>query len=376
MPCALSYAEEDRTGLLLNGAISLEHTDNVLNKLETLAESDTAYSIKPSAQYLGLVGKHKFTFNYDGNLARHIENSKLDYNEHNINALVQLEHTHRINTEFRLSFDREIEEPGSTNASTFALTQFNKYINKRVMSKIYYGQNISTGQIVIEYNYNDKEYINNGQEFRDRYYNQFIGTFFYRIAPKTRTLLQIDTGKYIYNDIFLNNNSIFNQSNKLNTYFLGIQWDATAKSTGIFKIGYLNIDYMDSTFNDVSGLSYDLDIIWKPHPFTKVSLSATKKATDSAQINNQGSVRTIYSIDASYQLQTRTDINTKYTFNNSDFDSNRIDKRQTIHFGIKHNFKTWLNVNLYYKYQERTSNIELFEYDTKTIGLTVETLFK
>jgi len=345
MPCALSYAEEDRTGLLLNGAISLEHTDNILNKLETLAESDTAYSIKPSAQYLGLVGKHKFTFNYDGNLVQYAKDSELNYNEHKINALAQLQHSHRINTEFKISYDKQVEDPGSTNASTSSLEQFNEYTKKQLISKLFYGQYTSTGQIIIEYNYNDKKYTNNQQAFRDVDSNKIKGIFLYRIAPKTRLLFQIDIGKNTYNDQLNNNSIIFNLSNTQNSYLIGTEWEATAKTTGIFKIGHQKTSYDNQKLSDISGLSFELDMVWKPHAFTSITLGASRKAAESAQLNNQDFISTQYSLDIYHQLQPRTAIITKYIFNNYDIDNNRIDKRHTITTEVEHNLRKWLNVS-------------------------------
>jgi len=376
MPCALSYAEEDRTGLLLNGAISLEHTDNVLNKLETLAESDTAYSIKSSVQYLGLIGKHKIFTHYNGKYSIYNKNNDLDHNEHNLTIGAKLEHSHKINTEFKINFDKKIEEPGSTNASTINVKEFNNFENKLFIAKLIYGQYTSTGQLVFEYNFNDREFLNNEQTFRNRHYNQLIGTFFYRIAPKTRMLFQVNTAKYTYDDHIESSSLILNQSNKQNSYLIGTEWEATAKSTGTFKIGYLSKDYSEAIFSDVSGLSYELDMIWKPHPFTKISVNATRKTIESAQINSQGYINTRYAINTTHKLKPRTTVAAEYIFNNYDISNNRTDRRHTINFSVTQNLRTWLNVSLYYKYQERTSNFELFEYNSNSIGLTFETLFR
>ncbi|WP_426370170.1 hypothetical protein [Pseudocolwellia sp. HL-MZ7] len=55
---------EERPGLLLNGSISAEHSDNVLNN--ATQTSDTAIVVTPNVKYLGLIGKHSVLFSYDG----------------------------------------------------------------------------------------------------------------------------------------------------------------------------------------------------------------------------------------------------------------------------------------------------------------------
>lgn len=145
-----SYTQaEERAGLLLNGAVSAVYSDNVLNNID--ANSDTSFVISPDAKYLGLVGKHQILFSYEGKLANYSKESKLNYNEHSLEVGARLDHSHKINTEFKLDFDKKIEEPGSTNSSTVNLTDFNQYKNKSALARLYYGQTTSTGQIVITY---------------------------------------------------------------------------------------------------------------------------------------------------------------------------------------------------------------------------------
>jgi hypothetical protein len=370
----LTHAEE-RSGLLLNGTVSAEHTDNVLNNLNEI--SDTALIIAPEVKYLGYIGKHEFLFNYDGELATYADNSDFNYNAHKVAVGARLDHSHKINTEFNLGFDKRIETPGSTNSSTQTLTDFNKYNSTSALARLYYGQKNSTGQIVISYTYKELDYTNNQQDFRDNEQNKLSATFFYRIAPKTRLLFQATAAEFTYNDQQLTSGLIFNQSNNENTYLAGVEWETTAKTTGLFKIGYEDNQFDDIRFSDTSELSYFLDMIWKPSTYTRIKFGASRETIDSALLNEGGFLSTSYTIDVSHYIKPRTEITARLIIDNDEIITgvNRTDKRNSVKVGINHSLREWLNIKLAYEYQERTSDIELFGFESNNIQLSLETVF-
>jgi len=370
-----TFAEE-RSGILLNADLSTAYTDNVLNNIEE--KSDSSITFSPDAKYLALIGKHKFLLSYDGEYSVYKNDSKLNYNNHALALGAKFDHSHKFSTEFKLGYDKKFEDPGSTNSSTLALTEFNKFNVTSALAKVSYGQRTSIGQIVVGLKRNEREFTNNSQSFRDVIQNQLTATFFYRIAPKTRLLFQASTAEYKYDDQSFGINQVFNQSSDQNLYLAGIEWEATAKSTGVFKIGYQDKDYQDTRFNDISGLSYALDMIWKPNTYTQINLGTTRQTTESAQIDQSGFLSTSYSIGLSHNIMSRTALNAKYIFDNDDIvtSSKRSDKRNTAIIGISHSLRTWLNINLDYKYQDKSSNIDEFNYESNTIELTLESEFK
>ena len=56
--------------------------------------------------------------------------------------------------------------------------------------------------------------------------------------------------------------------------------------------------------------------------------------------------------------------------------TDRTDKRNTFKLGIKHSLRTWLNLKLAYKYQDKSSNIALFNFESNAIELSLETEFE
>ena len=367
-----SLQAQERQGLLLNASLTSESDDNVLRKVE--ATSDTSAKLSPQLLYLEEIGKHLFLVKYQGDYAVFNDNSKLNYDDHDLSFLAKLDHNLQMNSEFKLRYQDEIETPGSNNSTSLALTQFNQTTKTQAAAKLYYGTKESIGQLVLGLNHDQYRYTNNQQDFRDLDRNRLTGTFFYRIAPKTRLLFQATLGDYDY----LVKSRFPDQSSKENFYLAGVEWDITAKTSGTFKLGYQSKDFVESVYNDITGLSYMLDMTWKPNTYSKIKFGAQRLTQESSQALTSAFVTTSYSVDAEHEITTNTKLNAKYIYDNDDIvrSGNRTDKRHNVSFAIEHNLLSWLYISLHYQYIERSSDLEIYNFKTNVVGLSLATQFE
>ncbi len=109
------------------------------------------------------------------------------------------------------------------------------------------------------------QYTNNDQEFRDRNIFDLGGTFYARASPKTRGLLQVIYSDYDYTnqdetpDFLPDRGSLDSTEMR---YLAGVEWDATAKTNGTFRFGWL-----DKNFDKSSDREDYSDPIWMAHVF-------------------------------------------------------------------------------------------------------------
>lgn len=363
---------EERQGLLLNAALIAEHDDNVLRKVNPTA--DNAIKLAPELQYLTHFGKHLFAINYDGEYALYNDNDKLNYDDHNISISARLDHSLKINSEFKLSYKDEIEEPGTNNSTSLLITQFNQTNKTQALAKFYYGTKQSIGQLVLRLDHNEYRYTNNLQSYRDVDRNRITGTFFYRIAPKTRLLFQASIGDYDY----IIKSQFPDQSSKETFYLAGVEWDITAKTSGTFKLGYQGKNFKQDVYNDITGLSYMLDMTWKPNTYSKIKIGASRMTQESSQLLTSAFVTNSYTVDAEHEITPRTKLKAAYTYDNDDIVTirSRTDKRHNIVLGVDHSLLTWLNISLDYRFIERRSDFKIYEYKANVIALSLTTKFK
>jgi hypothetical protein len=363
---------EERQGLLLNAAIEAQYDDNVLRKVKPT--SDSSIKISPDLQYFTYMGKHILAVDYQGDYAAYKENTKLNYNDHDISLYARLDHSLKINSEFKLSYKDEIEDPGSNNSSSLLISQFNQTNKKQASAKFYYGTQQSIGQLVLGLDHRENRYTNNLQNYRDVDHNRITTTFFYRIAPKTRLLFQASIGNYDY----IIKNKFPDQSSEESFYLAGVEWDITAKTSGTFKLGYQGKNFEQNVYNDITGLSYMLDMTWKPNTYSTIEIGASRMTRESSQRLTSAFVTHSYTVNAEHKITPRTKLKAKYIYDNDDIVTvrSRTDKRHNVTLSVDHSLLTWLNISLNYQFIERSSDFVIYDYKTNVIGLSLDTKFK
>ncbi len=370
----LAAAEEEEPGFHWNLGVEYQHEDNVYRTLDPLAESDNIFLVKPELSWLALRGKHRFGLRYIGEYAWYSDVTDLDYNDHNLMAQARLEHSYRLASEFTLGYLKDHDVPGQTDAISLPLFEVNKWWDGYGKVRVSYGRDDSKGQLVGELAYHERRYTNNWQEFRDYDLTQATGIFYYRIAPKTRMLFEVDLLDYDYR-----NQDFFGLKQTNFTYRLlaGVTWEATAKTSGTFKIGYRDTDYDDSRMADLDGLALSLDGTWLPNSYTRVTFGASQDTQQSAQQLSNGYVRRYLRAGIDHGITARTVLSVKALYGNDTFDGplDREDDRWYLRLGVTHSLRRWLDVTAEYRYEERDSNIDLYDYDTSIFLVGVSTRF-
>lgn len=371
--CILStlVTAAERQGLLLNAKLTTEHDDNPLRNVN--ANADSAAKLAPQLQYLTSYSKHRLSVNYQGDYALYNDNDKLNYDNHQLTVLAKLEHSLKLSSEFKLTYQDEIEKPDSNNSTSLFITEFNHSQKKQATAKLYYGKQSSIGQLVFGLDHHQNRYTNNLQNYRDYDRNRISATFYYRIAPKIRLLLQATSANYDYQV----RNELASQSSKENFYLAGVQWHITAKTHGTFKLGYQDKKFTQDNYDDISGLSYALDMTWKPNTYSKVKIAASREVKESSQFLSSAFINNVYSIQGEHNITPRTKLTAGYSFDTADISSTlkRTDKRNNINLAIQHSLLNWLEIKLDYRLVARKSDISAYEFTANIIGLSLTTTF-
>jgi hypothetical protein len=365
---------QERQGLLLNTSLTMTNDSNI-TRTETSGEtSDKSAIFSPQVQYLSNIDQHQFKFDYQGDFAVYNDNSQYNYTNHDLKFAALFDNSVRVDSEFTLGYQNKAEEPGASNAATSLNNEFNQLTSKFLLGKLYYGTPASSGQFIFDLAHNQQRYTNNEQRFRDTDQSKFTSTFFYRMAPKTRLLLEAS----ITNNDYLVVTEFADQSSSDTLYLAGLEWEATATTSGTFKLGYQSKSYDDVRLKDLSGLSYSLDMSWQLSTFSNLTVGATRLTNESAQQNIGGSINTLYSFGLEQDFTSLTSINVIYEQDKSDFSSaqNRTDKRKRFEVGLVHSLQTWLDISLGYRYLTRDSDDALFDFSLNMIELSITTNFQ
>ncbi len=344
--------------------VAAENDDNVTRTIEK--RDDTAFSIAPSVEIYAGKGTNQFSFVYDGYLKRYDELDSFDYDEHKATLSYAFDPTARFNGGIQLTYDQRQELPGETNAPVIpTLTEFNQEKRKTAQFNVAYGTNRSIGQLVLEGRLQDSEFDNNEQSFRDNDSKRLAVRYFYRFAPKTRGFIETS-----YEDV--NYDGEFDQSSNLLQVRGGVEWEITGKTSGFVKIGHQRRDYDNDTLLDLSGLSYSVDLIWRPNSFTMVRLVNSRDISDSAVEELNGYIVDRHAVSVSHELTPRLLVKANagigfYDIDTPEHDDTRVD----LGLSFEYELTSRIDITLGVKHASRDSDLIDFEFDATQAQLGI-----
>ncbi len=205
-------------------------------------------------------------------------------------------------------------------------------------------------------------------QFLDRVDNGFDLYGYFNYSLKTSFFIEYKFVDVAYDErIEIDNTSNF--------WYGGIKWDTTEKLGLLFKLGYQDKKYEDTSQGqeDFDGMVYDIQFLYRFSEKTVLELDSylTNEETDNFLASDKtvigagltyrqkfserwsGSLGVIYE-DAEYSDMGVADID------------DRDDQTIFIRPGVQYLFREWLMFELAYEYESRESNQDLFDYDTNT----------
>lgn len=351
----------------------LTYDDNILRTSKGNEQSDTSLVVAPELELAGILGKQRFAVSYAGEYAKYFDNSDVNYTDHDVRFQARFDHSYRFTSGFDVLYKDAHEDFGDLNTIFDSLTEFNRYTEKQINGQLAYGRQDSFGQLVLRLGRNDKDYDNNEQEFRSSERDLVSLAFFYRIAPRTRLLTEVVYQEYSYDPEI----GFLDLDNKYIRYQAGIEWALTNQLEGTVKVGYQDRDYVLDTLRDIDGLSYEVDLEWKPNTYTQVGLVAKRASIDSSLESAGGFLRTTYSVSVKHGLTELTKLKGRIGYSKDElvFGANRQDTRHYAELGITHSLFYWVEVGANVSYEDRSSTVELAEYKVNSINLTAKVSF-
>ncbi len=366
-------AAPDRSGFQPRISAQLQYEDNVRRTPDQNKQSDSVLIIKPKLPLLWDFGKHKLNLAYNGEYGQYFDQQILNYNDHKLSGHLLLDHNTRLNSEYELGYVREHDIPDDNNVVANLTAAPNQWKENYAKTKLTYGTPASTGQLMTNLIYKQRSYTNNSLQALDANRLSLTGTFYYRIAPKTRLPFEVSLTNYDYQ----NTSRAFDPSSKEYKYLTGVTWDASAKSTGIFQLGLLKKNYDNNLYEDTSIVIIRLDTVWEPNTYTKIVMGATRDTRESFQINTKPYVQNHIQTKITHRVTPRTTLlfGARYTAAKTDGLAALKDNIVKVRLEVKHSLLLWLNASAGYKYVERDSNQNRLDFKSNIVMLKIEAQF-
>ncbi len=312
-------------------------------------------------------GGHLFGVTYKADIANYWNSSPDDYTDHTLlgdaNVIINQQARFSLRAEYlalhdpRGSTDRAIQgSPDRWNAAG--------------ASGIFsYGTPGAQGRIDLTAGYQHKVYENNRPATfaADRDTTFYGGTFYWRVTPLTSMLFEARRTNINYRLDTSTLDSIEDRA------YIGATWEATAKTTGIVKFGYLRKDFDNNLRNDSSGFGWEGRVRWSPLTYSVFELVTQKAPADSTGQGDFIMTKSVFlTWTHAWNGQVRT--NALAGYRNDDYRglfTTRSDDTASFGAGVNYQFRRWLNLGAQYIFTNRSSNVPAVEYDRNVIMFTL-----
>lgn len=251
-----------------------------------------------------------------------------------------------------------------------------------------YEYNVNLGSAFVSYNFGklklradysnfNVDYKKAFTDFKDRNDNKYAGYIYYNFNSRTSAFLEYESISIDYDEDIL-------PDSVERDYFGGLEWDITAKSTGLVKAGYGVREFNGTAIEDVGEFVVVGSIrqVFTPKTSLILTFSRGREESDiqisSSVLSNSFKANYLQRISHRISFNVVADyIDRRYepaiTFGG--VTKVREDKIYKGSLAVRYEFKRWLSADLGYAYNARESNFPDFEYTGNRAFLSVSTTF-
>jgi len=249
--------------------MSLQHNDNIYSTPNNKT-SDRIKVLNPAVRFEAKQGANTYSLALGSTLGRYQTNTADNYTSYNANGLANLDLSARLRAQLKADYIDSSDPRGSTNNPLSPTPDAWRQTSGQGL--VSYGAPGARGRVDFELGKTRKAYYNNRAttEALDRTLDDIGATFYWRIAPKTSLLFQ---GKQSAIDYSLSTSTLGSTENY---YLAGVTWEATAKTTGMFKLGMVKKKFDDAARGSSTALSWDGQIRWSPLTYSHVNFMLSK----------------------------------------------------------------------------------------------------
>lgn len=353
-------------GLVPTLKISETYDDNIWEAADGDEKpSSWVTMVEPSLTLAARDRLNTYQLNYRLNNSTYHSSQEDDHTDHFLRADSHMEFSARNRLDLNAGYSKQQDTRDSTNRDFDEVG--NKYHSTNVGGLYGFGAETARMQLELGANQEWRKYDNNRDSGsltreKDRDTLSLVTTGYYRVAPKTRLLAEIQYNDYNYDTGTLDSEGF--------RYLAGATWDATAKTTGTVKVGFENKDFKDPAKNDPDNSTWEVGVTWSPLTYSRVLLNTRSRAEEGSSTEDFVDTSS-YGISWEHDWTDRVTSNLGYTFTDKDYEGGsndgRNDELDSYNLGVNYKMRRWLDLGVGYSFKDNSSNDADSAYDRNQV---------
>lgn len=364
--CANAWALEPQSirlseGVTFTPSLKVAETyDDNFRAVEKSKDSSWITTIAPTFQLNADGRKSAYQLKYTASSDTFHSSHKDNNVDHHFNADAGFDFDARNRLALNAGY-HDVEETASADQKI----ENDKFNTKNIGGVYTYGAQSARTQIELGTNYDELRYTNGNRLNSDKERDAMAlrATVFYAVAPKTKVLLEGRHTDYDYKTF-----SARDSKNK--ALLAGVTWEATAKTTGTFKVGREKKDFDKSIFDDKSTGMWEAGVTWAPLTYSTFDLN-TRRGFDEGE-DNASAIKT-QSTRLGWKHFWMDRVYTEASYARSDRkyqDIKREDNRDDYGLSVTYQARRWLDVGLGYTYADNDSDVANESFKRNIYALT------
>ena len=340
------------------------YNDN-LHLTNTNQVSSPITIISPYVKLETKAGGNVFDVLYRGNFATYQNSRADDYSDELLQANAQIRFNVRNDLQLRLEGRTASDPRGSTDRAFSPAPD--EWRQTTLYAKYGYGAAGAPGRLEFDASSSTRRYTNNRDTTAafDTNFVDFGAAFFWRLAPRTRVFIQ---ARYSLID-YLQASST--QSSSETRYFVGAQWEATAKTTGYAKVGMMEKSFKSGGLASQSDLTWDVGVRWSPLSYSVFDVSTLKTFKESTGVGDAVQ-STSTNVFWTHAWDSRLNHTVYWSRISDDFlAATRKDEANTLGLKVNYQMRRWLRLGAEFAHTQRDSNDSQFQYRRNLLLFTV-----
>lgn len=365
---------EDGDHFLSLLTLGARHDDNISQDPESQPRDSSAIAIVQPA-FLFKVGGSKVTFDgaYTLTNTSYEYDSKDNHTDHQL--LLGSQFALDASNNASLSFDyikkQDIRTSINRAANDEEVGDRSRFTNLAGQYRL--GSDSARAQLELNLGAGNLSYSNNlntssQNRLKERDMVNQGGTFYVRVAPKTRILLEVIRTDFEYKDpeSLLNNNAT--------KYYAGVIWEATAKTSSYIRIGQEDKNFDSDSAQDTSEPAWDINITWQPRSYSRINLTTGKGAAEGSvrsDVIETTNTTLSWAHDWSYQFESLLSYNSISEDYKGKVFNGREDDTNTASAALIYKMNRNVEISGKYSRKERESNSPIEEFDSNIVEISV-----
>lgn len=375
---------------IVRGAFTLESSlgievrddDNIFQSAGS-EQSSQVSMLTPSVLMRFEPSGARLELGYDGEYAWYQDFDNDDYGDHALEAGAHLLVGRRSGLDFVASYEGEHENRGTglTQGFDFSSGELpeepDQYTYEQFLARYTYGVNATGAILAFEAGEQEHAYDNNlertRQFDRDTTYGQ--ATVGLRIRPNTSLLLDLRSTDISYPRPLPFGKTLDSREHR---YLVGVEWEATAKTTGSIRIGHVDKDYDDPGRPNFSGPNWEVAVRWSPRTYSHIDLGTARFPQETTSTSADVQDTRTYSVRWSHEWNDRLESRVSASTLDDEFVGDTESRQQELQqYGVAliYEMRSWLRWEAGLEVNSRDSNVERFSFQGKTVRIGARIVF-